>query len=223
MKTFSKIKQWFKKNNREDHIEVGKSKALAPTIYAGGVVKDIDFTYTTDKEGIITILEGTYSSALGSFSSANATNVVSFSQSATEPTSWILSSEVDGTTDLLTALNNGSDGNKEWFEDVYNVNDNLHTFVSAAPSIEVKALDMTFRPIGAKMYPEVMKITNTGFSPVELYHSDYSGSEFIKLAEDVEFPVVIEPNSSYNVYFTTDHTMEMEEGGVELCRYEETM
>ena len=160
-------------------------------------------------------LEGTYSSALGSFSSANATNVVSFSQSATEPTSWILSSEVDGTTDLLTALNNGSDGNKEWFEDVYNVNDNLPTFVSAAPSIEVKALDMTFRPIGAKMYPEVMKITNTGFSPVELYHSDYSGSEFIKLAEDVEFPVVIEPNSSYNVYFTTDHTMEMEEGGVE--------
>lgn len=47
-------------------IEVGKSKALAPTIYAGGVVKDIDFTYTTDKEGIITILEGTYSSGAAS-------------------------------------------------------------------------------------------------------------------------------------------------------------
>ena len=34
-------------------LEVGKSKALAPTIYAGGVVKDIDFKYTTDKQGVI--------------------------------------------------------------------------------------------------------------------------------------------------------------------------
>lgn len=47
-------------------LEVGKSKALAPTIYAGGVVKDIDFEYTTDTPGVISILEGTYSSGAAS-------------------------------------------------------------------------------------------------------------------------------------------------------------
>lgn len=47
-------------------IEVGKSKALAPTVYAGGVVESVEFEYTADKEGVIEILEGTYSSGAAS-------------------------------------------------------------------------------------------------------------------------------------------------------------
>lgn len=47
-------------------MEVGKSKALAPTLYAGGVVENVEFEYTADKEGIIEILEGTYSSGAAS-------------------------------------------------------------------------------------------------------------------------------------------------------------
>ena len=47
-------------------MEVGKSKALAPTLYAGGVVEDVEFTYSADTEGVIEILEGTYSSGSSS-------------------------------------------------------------------------------------------------------------------------------------------------------------
>lgn len=47
-------------------IEVGKVKALAPTLYAGGVVEDVEFTYTSETEGIVEILEGTYSSGTAS-------------------------------------------------------------------------------------------------------------------------------------------------------------
>lgn len=47
-------------------MEVGKSKALAPTLYAGGVVEDVEFTYSADTEGVIEILEGTYSSGSAS-------------------------------------------------------------------------------------------------------------------------------------------------------------
>ena len=45
---------------------MGKSKALAPTLYAGGVVENVEFTFTAEKEGIIEILEGTYSSGAAS-------------------------------------------------------------------------------------------------------------------------------------------------------------
>ncbi len=47
-------------------IEVGKTKALAPTVYAGGVVESVEFEYEADKAGIIEILEGTYSSGAAS-------------------------------------------------------------------------------------------------------------------------------------------------------------
>lgn len=43
-------------------IEIGQTKALAPNLYAGGVVNNLDFEYTVDKEGIINIEKGTYSS-----------------------------------------------------------------------------------------------------------------------------------------------------------------
>lgn len=46
-------------------VEIGKSKALGPTIYAGGEVKgNIELEYIVDKEGIIEIKQGTY--AIGS-------------------------------------------------------------------------------------------------------------------------------------------------------------
>ena len=47
-------------------MEVGKVKALAPTLYAGGVVEDVEFTYTAETSGVIEILEGTYSSGTAS-------------------------------------------------------------------------------------------------------------------------------------------------------------
>ena len=43
-------------------MEVGKAKALAPTLYAGGVVEDVEFVYTAEKADVVEILEGTYSS-----------------------------------------------------------------------------------------------------------------------------------------------------------------
>lgn len=43
-------------------IEVGKAKALAPTLYAGGVVENVEFKYVADNADVIEILEGTYSS-----------------------------------------------------------------------------------------------------------------------------------------------------------------
>ena len=47
-------------------MEVGKAKALAPTLYAGGVVEDVEFVYTAEKADVVEILEGTYSSGAAS-------------------------------------------------------------------------------------------------------------------------------------------------------------
>lgn len=47
-------------------MEVGKSKALAPTLYAGGAVEHVELEYVAETEGVIEILEGTYSSGASS-------------------------------------------------------------------------------------------------------------------------------------------------------------
>lgn len=42
-------------------VEVGKTRALAPDIYAGGKVKNADFTYSVENESIADVLMGSYS------------------------------------------------------------------------------------------------------------------------------------------------------------------
>ena len=83
-----------------------------------------------------------------------------------------------------------------------------------AHGLEMETLDLGYRPVGAKMHSEKMKVKNTGLNPIEIYWADYAGFGFVALAEELEFPIVIEPNDSTYINITTDHEyVEDVEGG----------
>lgn len=50
--------------SQEYVMEVGKEKSLAPEVYASGDVKDLDFTFSTDRPDIVTLNLGTSSKGL---------------------------------------------------------------------------------------------------------------------------------------------------------------
>ena len=57
-------------------IEIGKSKALTPTLYAGGVVKEMDFTYTAETERVLATVPIGYADGYSRALSSKANMIV---------------------------------------------------------------------------------------------------------------------------------------------------
>ena len=165
-------------------------------------------------------LEGVYGQAYGTAADAAIiSNISSFTQVTEEETEYVLATAVNGTTDLLTALNSYNvEGRNEWYADIYGNNGYYPTFVVGnPPGIEFvpSPFAMGARPLGAKMHAEKVAMKNTGSTPVEVTLLDLESSAYFTLDENSpnpELPVTIEPGQSVDIYVTTKVDAQTEAG-----------
>ena len=194
---------------------------------AGAVVSSSNNTETTGaaigfNEGNAPVsnvyyLEGVYGNAYGSTCNAELiSNVVSFTQNEEYQYKYTLSTEVEGTTNLVSALNAVETyGENEWFEDIYGNNKYYPTFNVGTPpglSFEPSVLAMGNRPIGIEMHPEVMKLTNTGSLPIEITLIELEDKAYFEIVEQPEMPLTLDGGKSVEIKVTTKAEAQVEEG-----------
>ena len=156
-------------------------------------------------------LEGVYDIANGATcNEALISNISSFTKDAELSYRYILATEVEGTTNLVSALNAYEGiGENEWYEDIYGNCKYFPTFdIGNAPGLEFNPspLAMGPRAIGAKLQPEVIKLTNTGSLPMEVTFLELENEKFITFddtKENPQVPFVLEAGKSVDVYITT--------------------
>ncbi len=196
---------------------------------AGTVVSSSNNTETTGAvigftEGVTNInnvyyLEGVYGNAYGSTCNAETiNNVVSFTQDAENLYEFELATAVNGTTNLVAALNSTETyGENEWFEDIYGNNKYYPTFnVGTPPGLEFQpaVLSMGYRPIGCAMHPETVKLTNTGTLPVEISLIELESNEFFNIVEIPELPLTLEGGKSIELEIVTSADASVSEGEI---------
>ncbi len=156
--------------------------------------------------------EGTYSIAYGTNSNLAFTdNYTSFTQSGTS-TVCTLAEPMQGTTDLLTALNNwrnGDDTYAQWYSDLYGNNNYMPTFTQGTPpglDISPNPIVMAPRPIGAWMQGEEVTLTNTSQEDLQVSQIDFDNPFFVvdESAGAVNIPFPIYSEQSKVVYIGTD-------------------
>ena len=189
---------------------------------AGAVVSSSNNTETTGalvgyNEGDYSVvtnayyLEGVYGNAYGSTcNEALISNVSSFTQDAELAYKYHLTTAVEGTTNLVAALNAYEGlGSNEWYEDIYGNCKYLPTFnIGNPPGLEFNPspLAMGPRAIGAQLHSEVVKVTNTGSLPMEVTLLELESESFITFdntKENPQVPFILEAGKSVDVYITT--------------------
>ena len=167
--------------------------------------------------------EGSYSVAFGSdMGLSNVDHYTSFTQEGAS-TVCTLAEPMQGTTDLLTALNNWRDGNEEyaqWHADIYGNNNYLPTFDPGTPpglSISPDPIVMTPRPIGAWMQGEEVTLTNTSQEDLQVTRIDFDHPYFVmdESLAPLVFPFSIYSDQSRAVYIGTDPEATMLPGPME--------
>ena len=196
---------------------------------AGAVVSSSSNTETTGaaigfNEGNAPVsnvyyLEGVYGNAYGSTCNAELiSDVVSFTQDAENLYEYELATAVNGTTDLVEALNSTETyGENQWFEDIHGNNKYYPTFVVGNPpglEFQPAVLAMGPRPIGQAMHPEVLKLTNTGSMPIEVTLIDLDNYSFFNFVELPELPLTLEGGKSIELEIVTNPEASISEGEI---------
>ena len=167
--------------------------------------------------------EGSFAVAFGTEANLNHTdNYTSFTQEGTSPV-CTLAEPMQGTTDLLTALNNWRDGNEEyaqWHADIYGNNNYLPTFDPGTPpglSISPDPIVMAPRPIGAWMQGEEVMLTNTSQEDLQVTRIDFDHPYFVmdESLAPLVFPLSIYSDQSRTVHIGTDPEATMLPGPME--------
>lgn len=166
--------------------------------------------------------EGTYSVPYGLEGDLTYTdNFTSFIQEGTA-TECTLAEPMQGTTDLLTALNNWRDGDDtyaQWYADTYGNNQYMPAFTEGTPpglEISPNPIVMSPRPIGAWMRGEVVSLVNTSLEDLQVTGIEFDNAFFLvdESAGIVSFPFTIEAEQSKEIYVGTDPAAIVSEGTV---------
>lgn len=156
--------------------------------------------------------ESTFEVAYGTEGDLSYTdNYTSFTQSGTSSV-CTLAEPLQGTTDLLTALNNWRDGNEEytqWYADTYGNNNYMPAFTEGTPpglDISPNPFVMAPRPIGAWMQGELVTLVNTSQEDVQVTSVEFDNNYFLvdESAGSINLPIMLEGEQSQEVAIGTD-------------------
>ncbi len=155
--------------------------------------------------------EGTFVVAYGTDGDQTYTdNYTSFTQEGIS-TVYTLAEPMQGTTDLLTALNNwrnGDDTYAQWYADTYGNNQYLPAFTEGTPpglEIRPNPIVMAPRPIGAWVQGEPIALVNTSIEDLEVTGIEFDNAFFFvdESTGAVNFPIALEAEQSCEVFVGT--------------------
>lgn len=164
--------------------------------------------------------EGTYSVPYGLEGDLTYTdNYTSFSQEGTS-TQCTLAESMQGTTDLLEALNNwrnGDDTYAQWYADTYGNNQYMPAFMEGTPpglEISPNPIVMAPRPIGAWMHGETVNLVNTSLEDLQVSGIEFDHAFFLvdESAGAVNFPFTLFAEQTQAISIGTDPGITVSEG-----------